>query len=87
VRVRVLPIDAGPVLGLGGAFAVLEYNAYDPVVFRDDGEVGHFSEDTEDTHRHTVLAHQLCQAALNETASRQLITRIYQSLRETTYRR
>jgi hypothetical protein len=56
VHVRVLPIDAGPVRGLGGAFAVLEYSSYDPVVYRDDGEVGHFAEDTEDTDRHTVLA-------------------------------
>lgn len=73
LSVRVIPIDHGAAAGSSGGFTVMEFDGYDPVVYREHPTGGLFLDHPGEVAAHRAITDRLDVVALDEGRSRDLI--------------
>jgi transcriptional regulator with XRE-family HTH domain len=76
VSLRVVPVVAGAHAGFSGGFSLLEFGEYRPAVYREDATSGAFLEGSAEVTAHRRMRDRLLGAALDEEATRTLLTSV-----------
>lgn len=70
VSLRVVPASVGMYAGINGGFSLLEFDRFDPVVYREDAQSGWYVETEQAIARYRWVIRNLDRVALNEQDTR-----------------